>query len=181
MPYDLPPLASRWKRLGGVLIDGAIMFCAVIPLVWLFVNIDLLAEDQEMSLAWDIVISVLMWGIFLMLNGYLLAKYGQTIGKRIVGTRIVDYRTNKLVPLAKIFFWRYFAMGLAGDVPYVGVLIGLADPLFIFYDDKRCIHDLIAGTKVVDARFMDYDNAAQVEECLIVNYEDDTDDSTHES
>ena len=32
-----------------------------------------------------------------------------------------------------------------------GAFFGIANPLFIFRDDRRCLHDLIAGTKVVKA------------------------------
>jgi uncharacterized RDD family membrane protein YckC len=29
-------------------------------------------------------------------------------------------------------------------------LLTVIDVLFVFRDDKRCVHDLIAGTKVID-------------------------------
>jgi len=37
--------------------------------------------------------------------------------------------------------------GLLGLIP----LYGLVDILFIFRSDRRCIHDMIAGTQIVEA------------------------------
>jgi len=39
---------------------------------------------------------------------------------------------------------------LVSQVPQVGGLIGLVDILFIFGKERRCLHDLLAGTRVVN-------------------------------
>jgi hypothetical protein len=36
-------------------------------------------------------------------------------------------------------------------IPFVGKAVNLIDPLLIFGKEKRCLHDLIADTIVVDA------------------------------
>ena len=36
-----------------------------------------------------------------------------------------------------------------GAVPYLGMIFHLVDSLFIFREDRRCLHDRIAGTRVV--------------------------------
>jgi uncharacterized RDD family membrane protein YckC len=41
-------------------------------------------------------------------------------------------------------------VSLLGAIPYVGWLVSLVDPLLIFGKDRRCLHDLIADTIVVD-------------------------------
>ena len=40
---------------------------------------------------------------------------------------------------------------MASAVPWLGRYLRLLDVLFIFRDDKRCVHDIIADTKVVEA------------------------------
>jgi uncharacterized RDD family membrane protein YckC len=50
---------------------------------------------------------------------------------------------------------RLWINGILGSLPYVGSCYGLLDILFIFGADRRCIHDLIAGTKVVRLRAID--------------------------
>jgi uncharacterized RDD family membrane protein YckC len=34
-------------------------------------------------------------------------------------------------------------------IPFAGLVLALLDVLFIFRDDQRCLHDLLADTKVV--------------------------------
>jgi len=46
---------------------------------------------------------------------------------------------------------RYGSTQLISLVPVLGGLYVIVDVLFIFRDDRRCIHDLIAGTQVVVA------------------------------
>ena len=46
---------------------------------------------------------------------------------------------------------RYIVNAIPGAIPMVGSVYGLVDILFIFRGDRRCIHDMIADTKVVVA------------------------------
>ena len=111
-----------------------------------------LKQGQRMNIAQTVLFFFLGLTIFLIIHGYLLSKYGQTVGKKIVGTRIVDKGTGKIIPLGKIFILRVLPISIISQIPLIGGLFGLADSLFIFRDDKRCIHDLIAGTIVVEAK-----------------------------
>jgi hypothetical protein len=36
-----------------------------------------------------------------------------------------------------------------GAIPFVGNFVGLVDALMIFGEDHRCLHDRIAGTRVI--------------------------------
>jgi uncharacterized RDD family membrane protein YckC len=38
---------------------------------------------------------------------------------------------------------------LVGSIPFIGRLASLVDMLLVFRSDKRCGHDLVAGTRVV--------------------------------
>jgi len=77
----------------------------------------------------------------------LVTKRGQTIGKRLVGTRIVRKDTLENGGFVINVLWRGFLNGLFCLIP----LYFIADCLFVFRDDRRCIHDILAGTLVVQA------------------------------
>ena len=75
---------------------------------------------------------------------------GQTIGKLVLGMRIVDLAGGK-ADFGKILLLRELPVWLANILPLVGVVYGVLDAIFIFRSDKRCLHDMIADTIVVIA------------------------------
>jgi uncharacterized RDD family membrane protein YckC len=145
-----PELASLGLRLGGAVLDGLILVVIAVPLIFAFGLIDVSAP-REPTFADGVISTLISLVVFVVLNGYLLSKHGQTIGKRLVGTRIVSVADGSILPLQKIIVLRYLLISLFSIVPYVGNVVGLVNVLFIFRDDRRCLHDLIAGTKVVKA------------------------------
>jgi uncharacterized RDD family membrane protein YckC len=86
----------------------------------------------------------------LAIQGWLLYRYGQTIGKRALGIRIVR-RDGRRASLARLLLLRMVVPGAVAMIPLVGALIVLVDVLFIFGDARRCLHDLLADTIVVTA------------------------------
>jgi uncharacterized RDD family membrane protein YckC/predicted RNA-binding Zn-ribbon protein involved in translation (DUF1610 family) len=142
-------LASPWIRLGAALLDGLVAFGIVVPgLIILFAG---MGPREEMS---PISIFGLMWiivGILALViyQWVLLSTKGQTIGKRWLKIRIVRYDDGGPVGFGKAVALRSWVPGLIGNIPMVGPFFSLADPLFIFSAERRCLHDLIAGTKVV--------------------------------
>ena len=105
-------------------------------------------SGQQPGLAWQIGIGLSGFVCFLLVNGYLLNRSGQTVAKRLLGLRIVDLNGNK-PEFFRLAGLRYGVGQLAAMIPIVNMIYGLADALFIFREDRRCIHDLIAGTRVV--------------------------------
>jgi uncharacterized RDD family membrane protein YckC len=98
-----------------------------------------------------LIVAVVLWVLALgIYNWVLLYRNGQTIGKRMMGVRIVRTDGSR-ASLKRIVFLRGVLPGLMGIIPFVGRFAGLIDALFIFRSDKRCIHDLFADTIVVDA------------------------------
>jgi uncharacterized RDD family membrane protein YckC len=151
---DLEPaqsnLASRGLRLGGAIIDAIISWITIFPLMY-YSGFWQSAMAGDVNFGLQLTLSAVSLVIFLILNGYLLSKSGQTIGKRLVGTRIVSVTDEQILPLSKVFVLRYLPISLIAQVPLIGNLIALVNVLFIFRDDRRCLHDLIAGTKVINA------------------------------
>jgi uncharacterized RDD family membrane protein YckC len=76
----------------------------------------------------------------------LLSRDGQTIGKRFLDIRIVSFETGQNAGFGANVVMRAWVNFLLNVIPFYG----LADVLFIFRDDQRTIHDLIAGTHVVE-------------------------------
>ena len=77
----------------------------------------------------------------------LLTKQGQTIGKKLLGIKIALKETGENGGFATNVLKRGLLSGLLNLIP----LYFLVDSLFIFREDRRCVHDLIAGTVVVKA------------------------------
>ncbi|MFK8028666.1 MAG: RDD family protein [Gammaproteobacteria bacterium] len=144
-------LASRWRRFFGSLIDGLLIGVITIPLV-LMTGYFERASTASQTLLETALMGIAGLAIFLALNGYLLSTKGQTIGKLLVRTQIVSFDDGRLLPLAKLIGLRYVPLWVVGQVPVVGQIASLVDALFIFRSDKRCVHDLIANTKVVNYR-----------------------------
>ena len=92
----------------------------------------------------------LAWIGFAIYQLVMLYRHGQTLGKKILGIKIVRSDGSR-AGLRRIVLLRYLVPGIIGAIPYVGFIFSLIDPLFIFGDEKRCVHDLMADTIVVDA------------------------------
>ena len=144
-------LASRWMRFWGVCIDGIVSIAILGPIMY-FSGYWSRAMADDVSMTEVILYALLGLALYFIVNGYLLSKKGQTVGKLLVGTKIVSVETDEIIPLWKVFILRYLPMGVASQIPVIGPFFALANGLLIFRKDKRCIHDLIAGTKVIKAR-----------------------------
>jgi uncharacterized RDD family membrane protein YckC len=92
------------------------------------------------------VIALLAWTVVTV---WLVATRSQSIGKRLVGIKVV--RTDgSPASFARIFLLRNVVSFLPSALPYVGWLYLLfLDPLLIYQDSRKCIHDMIADTIVV--------------------------------
>jgi len=141
---DETVLAERGTRLGAAILDTVFLILVMIPMLFAFDSRD----DTVIMIAGSItaIAAIALIGF----NLKFLYENGQTIAKRILGIKIV--RTDgERCGLARIIFLRNFVIGLLGNIPIVGPIISIANPLFIFRGDRRCIHDLIADTKVIVA------------------------------
>ena len=99
------------------------------------------------------------WLILLAIQVWLLATRGQTIGKRLLGLRVVKIDGS---PAGIVNAWLMrealvTVIGMvAGFIPLVGPIFlrpafHIVDWCLIFRDDQLCLHDTIAGTMVVKA------------------------------
>ena len=89
---------------------------------------------------------------YLILNGWLLWTRGQTAGKAAMSLMIVDHQTGNCASLWKLLFVRALIPVVVIAVGFIWGLLWLlvlVDFCFIFRKDQRCLHDWIAGTRVV--------------------------------
>jgi uncharacterized RDD family membrane protein YckC len=136
--------ASRKDRLLGSLIDLVLQVLASAPFFW-YMGLEAFQNPTPALLLANSANAIL---VYLALHGYLLHKYGQTIGKAEFGMRI-EMLNGEKASLQHIVLWRYLPVILMSFVPVIGQwLTGLLDPLLIFRKDRRCLHDHIAGTQV---------------------------------
>lgn len=142
------PLASRWARLGASIIDSVILMLIVVPVMYFTGGFDSIMEGREPGFVYMFAMGVLSLIVFFVINYRFLIGSGQTIGKKVFEIKIVDLNGNLPVFQPQLLI-RYAVYSLPGQIPFVGSLFSLINILFIFTKDKRCIHDLIAKTKVV--------------------------------
>jgi uncharacterized RDD family membrane protein YckC len=147
-------LADRGARLLAAIVDGLILMAITLPLMWVGGYIELVMESSLRGAAVPFT-TTLMWSAvgfvtFMLVQGMPLAKTGQTLGKKLLGIRIVHLDGSQPT-LVTLLVKRYLPVQVTNLVPFVGGLIGLVNVLLIFRADRRCGHDLIAGTQVVKA------------------------------
>ena len=153
------PYAGWWSRVGATVVDGLIISIpAAIPAAVLLGSLD--ADD-----GWEVgglILASLAYlavlAVALILYAPLLMRRpgehnGQTWGKQLFGIRVV--RTNG-VPMD--FVWsglrevvvKLLSVGIAST--FIPLLPWLLDVLWPLWDDEhRAIHDMVVGTRVVDA------------------------------
>lgn len=142
---------SRFRRWLGSVID---VFLQAFLLLVGGALVQLAAPRLFAGLGWwgHIVVMVASLLVFLAVHGYLLARYGQTIGKRLLGMRIVSYASHQRLPLWKLVALREGLLYTLALIPGVGPIMALVDALAIFITDHRCLHDLLAGSAVIDVQ-----------------------------
>lgn len=137
-------LASRSHRLIASLIDSFIQLLVFIPLIW-YVGLETFKSPTPLQ---TLLIALYGMTTYVLLHGYLLYHYGQTIGKSEFGMRIELLNGDK-ASLQHVMLWRYLPIMLLNFVPVIGqFLSGIFNVLFIFGKERRCLHDYIAGTRV---------------------------------
>jgi uncharacterized RDD family membrane protein YckC len=144
--------ASRGARLGAMLIDH-VMVLLGFAVIGMFVYpsvFDDAPSDLTPMIAAMLLQAAIALGLYLLLNGWLLATRGQTIGKVALRIRVVRPDGSE-GGFLRLFFVRYAASQMLYMIPLVGGLYALADCLAIFRDSHRCLHDNLADTIVVKA------------------------------
>jgi uncharacterized RDD family membrane protein YckC len=145
--------ADRIVRLAAAILDGIIIMAIIyVPLLLggggsIYMSV-LMGREPEVGPAfgiWSLVafIGCVAW---IWITIVYVSRNGQTIAKKMLGIKVVRSDGSK-ASLGRIFWLRNFVNGLLGIIPFYQ----LVDILFIFGDQRQCLHDKIADTIVVKA------------------------------
>ena len=157
-------IASRWSRFWAWFIDGLVACALMIPLFYFEPTRNLMFSNDVLGLVSTYVLSAFL---YLLCHGYLLHKYGQTIGKNVFEIAIVSTNSHQPLSLSKILFMRWAPFSLIVFLParlyeifptmelfkllsLLAMLAAAVNILLIFGKQKRCLHDRLAGSLVVD-------------------------------
>lgn len=128
-------LATRKQRFLAALADAVI-----VGVPYIIGSLDVIPAPLRLL---GVVSSLVLLGVQL----YRVSTQGQTLGKKLLGIRIVMKDTMENGGFVVNVLKRGFLNGLLSLIP--GYF--LVDSCFVFRDDRRCLHDMIAGTVVVQA------------------------------
>ena len=142
-----PPYAGWWQRAGATVVDNLVL---LIPTYIVF-----LLGDAVGGWLLGAAAGLAVQGLYLV--AMLSRPDGQTIGNRMVGTRVRDATTGLSITRQQamrrwVVIGVYSALELAGTTNYAILLTipALVDCLYpLFNERKQTWHDRIAGTLVL--------------------------------
>ncbi|MEY4545521.1 MAG: hypothetical protein RL685_1716 [Pseudomonadota bacterium] len=143
-------LATLSSRLWARMIDQFLLLLALAPAA---VAGALLAAREDDSNPSILLLTLAAGGLgaigFYVYQCHLIASTGQSLGKRFSHVRIVLDQGEPPGFVRGVLFrsWVFLLLSL---IPGVGSLIGLTDTLMIFGSERRCLHDRLAGTRVLN-------------------------------
>jgi uncharacterized RDD family membrane protein YckC len=169
-PGPDPTLAEWWRRLLARLIDvvvvGIVLLPVTIPLLsGPFGRLeqvtnqypDISAPGAESALSradskflvalWLVaIIAAVVWFLYDSLQH---AKWGQTLGKRVLSTRVVSAYDRSPIGTG-MAFRRAAVYALVPVIPVVGTFFAVLNELWLLWDRRRqCLHDKAAHTIVI--------------------------------
>lgn len=125
--------ADRGVRAGAALIDAAFYGIAAIPLALV---------AHWIALGPLVALAIYQW--------YLISTRGQSLAKGWLHIRIVKMNGEPCGFVNGVLLRAWPMAAAAGGIG-AAIAAGGLDGLFLFGAERRCIHDLVAGTKVVRA------------------------------
>ena len=147
---DRYQLAGRGRRFAAAFIDDSLQLAFLALSYYLIVRYfpSFFRQVSASQFPFVLIGPIFAFVTFLLLHGKFLAEDGQTIGKLFCSIRIV--RTDGSdAGIWRILFRRYGPVLALGLIPTIGWVFRLIDALFIFQSSRKCLHDLLADTIVV--------------------------------
>ncbi len=140
-------LASRWLRLAAAILHSVIIIAVAM------ISAAVLGVFNQFqpapSYGQVLLMNIIGLAAYVVINWHFLSRRGQTVGKRICGIKIVK-KDGSSISAGAIILKRYFPIWVIMNILVIGAVIGLVDSLLIFRKSRYCLHDDIAGTKVIE-------------------------------
>lgn len=146
------PLASLMSRFCASFLDGMVLVVAFVVGVFAMLGAaqaGLVAPMAQAQESLDLLAMAILYFFPLaacIIQWNMITTRGQSLGKLVMQIRIVSV-DGSLPGFVSGVILRNWVRNLLGFIP----LFGLIDILFIFGSSQRCIHDYLAGTRVVQA------------------------------
>lgn len=114
-------------------------------------------QMQKLQDSGNVAVSVTsgLVNVVLLANLILLTVRGQTIGKLLLRVQIVRQPDESRAGFIRAVLLRSVLLPFVGfltSMHPLALIMLLADVLFIFRQDRRCLHDLLADTRVIRKR-----------------------------
>jgi uncharacterized RDD family membrane protein YckC len=152
----------RKRRIQARILDFSLVF---VPAVILFLAAYLMTTSEMLLLSgryfkdntWrsdasDIFgIGLIVFAVTIyVVQIVLVSRTGQTLGKRFLQVRIVRSDGSR-AGFVRAFLLRNLFFNCLCGIPVLGQILLVADVVSLWRPDGRCLHDRLAGTKVVTA------------------------------
>jgi uncharacterized RDD family membrane protein YckC len=134
-------IAGFWPRFAAQLIDNMVLNVVVMPvMVVLVVIMGTSRPSEDTILVFFFVVYALLIGGMLCYHGFFLQKKGQTLGKMALKLKVVTPEGNPISAgqaWVRVITWFFLSGCLIDYIPA------------LFTEEKTCLHDMIAKTRVV--------------------------------
>lgn len=152
--------ASLGERLLGKIIDTLVILPVIFLIGFVFTmmftktlietpnTLQKLSGNAGFGILPSIVMPLAIMVIYMAIQWTFWKATGQSIGKKVMKTRIVNLDGTQ-ADVQTIAFKRYGPIAILSIIPGVGGLIGLVNVLLVFRAQRNCLHDDIAKTRVI--------------------------------
>ena len=140
-------LAERSARLGAAIVDGLI-FAAMVYLPIIVGTVISAAAGDESGVFALLGVGLMLvgFGVWAVMTLKQMGATGQSLAKKYFNIKVVR-SDGSPASLGNLVWKRNVVTWLLGIIP----MYGLVEVLFIFGEERKCLHDKIADTIVVEA------------------------------
>ncbi len=150
--YEVPQpganAATRTRRFFAKLLDlGFLIFCLGPSLAFVYAHIN---DEYEDGIPIEFYVCVVVGAaIYLAFQFTMLTIQGHTVGKRLMRLKVVNAGDGDTPGFVRGVLLRSIVPVAVLAIPIIGMGFGVGEFWSIFRRDRRLLHDLISGTKVI--------------------------------